>query len=301
MVFESGLKRPLTYSEGMEEEIVREVEGAGGVISRVDLRRKVGGSNTTFAKKISSLKRKGVIEEFKREDGRLRTAYRFTQHYRHLSGLQEALKMENWFSASQNIELFPEFERIAQTLVGEASGVYKMLGIEPQHMLLETSLAVSNRLALKDEEVRDILSLCSAMLQNLVTGRLHPKFEDEVEGYILFHYKLEKPREELQKLLPECVMNYITSEDPLEQHRASSKLVELIIKHKGLPHALTMAAMNVAQAMKLDTELEDLARKYKSYREGVEPLQVTRMEFALVALNIFKKLYQSRVRKGEPL
>jgi len=301
MDVKSGLKIPLTYFDGMEKEIVREIEKAGGVISRVDLRRKVGGSNTTFAKRISSLKRKIAIEEFKKANGRLRTAYRFTQYYRHLSGLQEVLKMENWFSANQTIELFPEFERIAQTLMGEDSGVFKALGIKPQRMLLETSLAVSERLELTDDQVRDVLSLCNATFQNLVTERLHSKFENEVEGYILFHYKLAKPREEIQKLLPECVANYVTSENPLELHRASGKLVELMIQHKDLPHAITVAAMGAAKAMKLDAELEDLARKYKSHRQGVEPLQLTRMELALAALNIFKKLYQSRAKRGEPL
>jgi len=293
------LRRPHSfYFERREQEIVSEIERAGGDIFRVDLRRRMGGSNTTFAKKIVSLKRKGIIEEYKRGDGRLRATYRFTDHFRRLLGLERVLEMEKWFSASQTIQLFPEFERIAQTLMGEGSSVYEMLDIEPQHMFLETSLAASPPPPLEDREIRDVLSLCNAIFQNVITDRLHGKLQDQAEGFILFHYRLEKPREEVQRLLPECVTTYVKSSDPLEQHRASSKLAELAIQYPDLLHAITMAAMNIARALQLEAEHNDLTEKYRSYRAGEEPIQLTRMELVLSALNIFKKLYLSRAAKG---
>ena len=56
---------------------------------------------------------------------------------------------------------------------------------------------------------------------------------------------------------------------------------------------LTMAATNVARAMKLETELQDILRKFKSYKKGEEPLQLTRIELVISALTIFRKLYES--------
>jgi len=288
-------KVPLPYFDDKEHKIVEELKMAGGEIFRTELRQKIGGSNTTFVRKIASLKEKGIIEEYKQRegDGRLKAAYRLTEYASRLFNVERALKMEKWFSASQKIELFPEFERIARMLMGNGFNVYEMLGIEPQHMFLETLLATSRSPTLKEEEMREILTMCNAFLQNVITGRLHPKLEEQVEGYIIFHYVLERPKEEIQRLLPQYLMDYLTSSDPLEQHRASSEIIELTIQHPRLLSMLTMAATNVARTMKLETELEDVLRKFKSYKRGEEPLQLTRIELVISALTIFRKLYDS--------
>ena len=292
---ETKAKVPLPYFDDKEHKIVEELKMAGGEIFRTELRQKIGGSNTTFVRKIASLKEKGIIEEYKQRegDGRLKAAYRLTEYASRLFNVERALKMEKWFSASQKIELFPEFERIARMLMGNGFNVYEMLGIEPQHMFLETLLATSRSPTLKEEEMREILTMCNAFLQNVITGRLHPKLEEQVEGYIIFHYVLERPKEEIQRLLPQYLMDYLTSSDPLEQHRASSEIIELTIQHPRLLSMLTMAATNVARTMKLETELEDVLRKFKSYKRGEEPLQLTRIELVISALTIFRKLYDS--------
>jgi len=292
---ETKAKVPLPYFDDKEHKIVEELKMAGGEIFRTELRQKIGGSNTTFVRKIASLKEKGIIEEYKQRegDGRLKAAYRLTDYASRLFNVERALKMEKWFSASQKIELFPEFERIARMLMGNGFNVYEMLGIEPQHMFLETLLATSRSPTLKEEEMREILTMCNAFLQNVITGRLHPKLEEQVEGYIIFHYVLERPKEEIQRLLPQYLMDYLTSSDPLEQHRASSEIIELTIQHPRLLSMLTMAATNVARTMKLETELEDVLRKFKSYKRGEEPLQLTRIELVISALTIFRKLYDS--------
>ena len=292
---EAGVRAPLPYFDDKEQKILDEIKRAEGDIFRIDLRRRVGGSNTTFIRKIASLKNKGIIEEYKRREhgGRLKTAYKFTEYASRLFNVESALRMEKWFSASQKIELFPEFERITRALMGNGLNVYEMLGIEPQHMFLETLLATSRSPALKEEEIREVLTMCNAFLQNIITGRVHPKPQEQVEGYIIFHYMLEKPKEEIQRLLPQCLMDYVTSSDPLEQHKASSKMMELAIRYPHLVPMLTMAATNVARAMKLDTELQDILRKYKSYKAGEEPIQLTRIQLIISALTIFKKLYES--------
>jgi hypothetical protein len=293
---EAEVRAPLPYFDEREQEILDEIKRVGGAISRINLRQRVKGSNTTFLKKISSLKNKGVIEEYKRrerEGGRLRTAYEFTEYANRLFNIENALRMEKWFSASQKIELFPELERISQALMRSSLNVYEMLGIEPQHMFLETLLATSRPPALKEEEIREALSMCNAFLQNIITGRICPKLQERVEGYIIFHYVLEKPEEEVQKLLPQCLTDYVASSDPLEQHKAISKMVELTIQYPHLLSLITMAAANVARAMKLDTELQDILRKYKSYEEGEEPHQLTRISLIISVLTVFKKLYDS--------
>ena len=292
---EAEVRVPLPYFDDKEQKILDEIKRAEGDIFRIDLRRRVGGSNTTFVRKIASLKNKGIIEEYKRREhsGRLKTAYKLTEYASRLFNVESALRMEKWFSASQKIELFPEFERITRALMGNGLNVYETLGIEPQHMFLETLLATSRSPALKEEEIREVLTMCNAFLQNIITGKIYPKPQEQVEGYIIFHYMFEKPKEEIQRLLPQCLMDYVTSSDPLEQHKASSKMMELAIRYPHLLPMLTMAATNVARAMKLDTELQDMLRKYKSYKAGEEPIQLTRIQLILSALTIFKKLYDS--------
>jgi len=291
---------PLPYLDIVEQRILEEVKGAGGVVFRTDLRRKLSGSNTTLVRKIISLKEKGIIEEIKErapENGRLKTAYKFTEYANRLLNIENALKMKKWFSASQKIELFPEFEQIARSMMGSNFSVYEMLGIKPQHMFLETLLATSSPPPLKDEEIREVLTACNAVFQNVVTGKLHPQLQDEVEGYILFHYKLEQPKEP-QRLLPQCIMNYVMFSDPLERHRESNKIVELTIQYPQLPLSLTMAAANVARSLKLEEDFKDLLQKYKAFKRKEEPMQLTRIELILSALNIFKKLYASYREKS---
>jgi len=290
--FEANIPSP--YFDSKEQKIIDVITTAGGDVFRTDFQKKMGGSNTTFVKKISSLKEKGIVEEYKRRedvDGRLKTAYRFTEYANRLFNVEKALKMEKWFSASQKIELFPEFQRIAQTLTGNGFDVYKALSIEPQHMFIETLLASSRPPDVKEPELREALTACNAFLQNIITGSLYFTLPDQVEGYIIFHYVLEKPKEELQRELPNLIINYITSSDPLAQHKAMNGIVELTIKYPRLTSMMTMAATNIAHSLKLEAEFKDLHRKYKSFKDGEEPIQLTRIQLVIAALNIFKKLH----------
>ncbi|MCP8309435.1 MAG: hypothetical protein H3Z54_12220 [archaeon] len=283
----------LPFLDEKESKIVNIMKDAEGDMFRIDLRKKVGGSNTTFIKKIASLKKKGIIEEYKRSNGRLRTAYKFTDHARRLFDLDKILSMEKWFSAHQKIELFPELESVAQMMVKDDLSIYKMLGIEPLHISLETSLATDMHPTMKEEDVRETLSMISAFLQNIVTGRLNPRLDRKVEGYIIFHYQLEKPKEEIQQLLPQCLMDYVKAKDALEQHNAVSRLVELAIHHPDLLPMLTMAASTIARSLRLENELQILLENYKSYKEGEKPMHWTCIRLAISALEIFKKLYDS--------
>lgn len=282
-----------------EQKIVDAITGMGGDAFRTDLRKEVGGSNTTFMRKIESLKEKGMIEEYKRSDGRLKTAYRITMHMRHMFDLQKVLRMQKWFSASQKIELVPELDRIGQALMGNDSSIYRMLGIEPQYMSLQTTLASKEAPSMQDEEVREILSMCSAFLQNIVTSRLHPKVDSSVDGYIIFRYRLEKPEEELQQLLPQYLMDYLKAADQLEQHKAISSLTELAIQYPNMLPSITMAASNAARSLGLEKELKTLHHNYKSYKEEEEPMHSTRVHLIISALNIFKKLYAIYQQKND--
>lgn len=284
-----------------EQMILDTIKKGGGNIFRSDLREKIKGSNTTFVKKISSLKEKGVIEEYKRRErksGRLKTAYRLTVQASWLFNIERVLKIKKWFSASQKIELFPEFAHIAKVLMGEGYNVYGMLGIEPQHIFIETLLATSKFLPLEDEETREVLSACNAFLQNIVTSKLHTEPQEQAEGYIIFHYMTERPREELQRLLPQYLMNYVTSSDPLERHETLNKIMELTIKHPNLASTMTMAAANIARSLKLKKELQDLIQKYKAFEKENKPRKLTRIQMVLSVLGIFKKLHiHSNIRR----
>lgn len=280
--------------DAKEQMLIYEIRKEGGDIFREDLRSRVKGSNTTFIRKLMSLEKKGLIEAYKKEDGRVKTAYRFTPHAKHLFNIADALGMEKWFSASQKIELFPEFGPITQPLTGKDIDVYNMLGIEPQRLSLETHLAASESPSVKTEETGELLSMCSAFLQNIVTGRLHPRFEQRVEGYIIFHYILEKPQEEVQRLLPECIINYVTATEPIDQHKASSRLLELVIKYSEVLPMLTMTALNIAKTLTLEEQEKELLENYKAYKEGEEPKHVNRIRVTLSVLEIFKALYRQR-------
>ena|GEM_PF-3447459 len=290
---EARLDKSLPYFDSKEQRIIDEIRKAGGDIFRDELRRKVLGSNTTFIRKLTGLKMKGIVEEYKKANGRMKTAYRLTAHAQRIFNLADVVRLEKWFSASQQIELFPEFESIPQRLMGDDLNIYKILGIEPQHVFLETSLATSESPPLKEEEVRETLSMCNAVLQNIVTSRVHPKFDEKVEGYILFHYRLEKPKEELQRLLPQCIIDYVKATDPLEQHKASSQIVELAIRYPDLLPKFTMAALNVARTLGLTREEQTLLEDYKSYKEGEPPQQMNRIHIAISTLDIFKRLYRT--------
>jgi len=286
----------LPFFDKKEQKIVDAIKDLGGDVFRTDLKRKIGGSNTTFIRKIASLKKKGIIDEYKRKDERLKTAYKFTRHAQTIFDIHDMLSMEKWFSASQKIELFPELERIAQLVIGDGLDIYGMLGIQPLHMSLEASLATNTPPTVKEEEVREILSMINAFLQNIVTKRLNPGLDKEMEGYIIFRYRLEKPEEELQRMLPKYLMDYVKAIDPLEQHRAMSSLVEISIRHINLLPMMTVAASNVAHSLKLESELQILLERYKSYKEGEEPMQLTRIQLMVSALQIFKKLYDQQRR-----
>jgi len=301
-VNKATLNVPLPWFDKIEQRILDELSKAGGDIFRTELRARLGGSHTTFGRKIESLKTKGVIEEYKRRNGRLRTAYKLTEYASRLFNLQTVLKMKRWFSASQKIELFPEFENIAKALTGEKTNVYKMLGIQPQHMFLETLLAANEPPALEEEEIREILTMCSAFLQNLVTGRLHPRLEEKAEGHIIFHYQLQKPKEEFQSIFLPCLMSYVSESDPLQRHRASSKIIELAIQDPNFPEALSLIATNAARSQDMKRELHDLLDKYKFYKKNMEGVRKQDRELALTelvisALSIFKALYDSSQKK----
>jgi len=297
---ELGARIPLPYFDSKEQAIIEEIKETGGDIFRTELQRKIGGSNTTFVRKVSRLKEKGIIEEHKRReggDGRLKTAYRFTEYANRLFNVEKALKMEEWFSASQRIELFPEFQRIAQALTGNGFDVYRSLGIEPQHMFIETLLATSEHPSLGEAELRETLTACNAFLQNVVTGRLYPALPEQVEGYVIFHYALEKPKEDLERQLPNLIIAFVGSSDPLTQHRAMNEIVELTIKYHQLASMMTMAASNITHLLKLEGEYKDLQKKYKALKDQEEPIQLTRIELVVSALDIFKKLYDHSKKK----
>jgi len=183
-------------------------------------------------------------------------------------------------------------------MIKDGSNIYNMLGIEPLHISLETSLATDKPPTMKEEEIREILSMISAFLQNIVTGRLNPRLDRKVEGYIIFHYQLEKPKEEIQQFLPQCLMDYVKAKDALEQHNAVSRLVELSINYPDLLPMLTMAASTIARSLKLENELQMLLENYKSYKEGEKPIHWTCLRLAISALEIFKKLYDSYREKS---
>lgn len=285
---------PFAQLDRIEVRILEALREAGSRAYRTDLRAKIGGSNTTFMKKIESLKGKGILEEFKTRGiggRRMKAAYAFTTYTSRLFDLKDVLEMHKWFSASERIELFPEFDRIARALIGDDFDVYRMLGIQRQHLSIETVLATSIPPALTDEQVKELLPMINAYLQNIVTSSLHPKVQDKAEGYLIFHYKLEKPREELERQLLATLMSYVSSSDALDQHRAIGTLTELGITNPDLLPKLTIAATNIATALKFEAELKDLKRKYSSYSRQEEPMQLTRIQLAVAVLKIFEKLY----------
>ncbi len=278
----------------IEKSIIQVIIHAHGNISRQELRKEIGGSNTTFIKKISILKDKGMIEEYKGTEGRTKTWYRFTQHAKHLFNISDILKTKKWFSANQKIELFPEFENIAKVLLGKGIDVYNMLGITPQHMILETSLASTENSSLDQEKMRDVLSLCNAIFQKIITERIHPNNNEDVEGYVIFHYRMEKSHEEIQNELPKLLSKYVIAKNNLEQYEAITKLGELSIKYKDLIPILTAAAMNIVNQMNLKKDRKELEKNYKEFKEIKKPDHSIRIQMIVICLKIFKKLHKSK-------
>jgi DNA-binding Lrp family transcriptional regulator len=292
---------PFTQLDKIEVRILGALREAGGRAYRTDLRAKIGGSNTTFMRKVESLKDKGILEEFKtRKLGgkRMKAAYSFTSSTSRLFDLKKVLEMHKWFSASEKIELFPEFDKIARALIGDEVNVYQMLGIQPQYLSIETILATSIPPSLTEEQVKELLPMINAYLQNIVTSSLHPGVQRKAEGYVIFRYKLEEPREELEQQLLAILTSYVSSSDALDQHRAIGTLTELGIKNPDLLPKLTIAATNIATALKFDAELGDLKMKYNSYSRQEEPIQLTRIQLAVSVLTIFEKLYDLYQEKG---
>ncbi len=290
----------LPHLDDREQIILDRIKKSGGDVFRTDLRNKIKGSNTTFIKRISSLKEKGIIEEYKRrehESGRLKTAYQLTLHAKWLFKIEKVRKKERWFSACQKIGLLPEFAHIAKVLMGEGYSVYEMLGIEPQQIFMETLLATSKFPPLQDEETREVLSACNAFLQNIVTSKLHTEPQEQNEGYIIFHYITEKQKEELQRQIPQFLMDYVTSPDPSERYEALNRMMELTIKHPDLALTMTMAAANIARSLELKTEHRDLTKKYKAFKKERNPHKLTCRQLVLSVLNIFKKFYTHSNRR----
>lgn len=289
------IKLPFPYLDKGEGVILEEIRAHGGDIFRIELRQKIGGSNTTFQKRISSLIKKGIIDEHRREDGRRKTAYRLTEHASRVYSLERILAMDKWFSASQRIELFPDFDRVSRMLMPTSKNVYEILGIEPQHLIAEVILAVSKPPNLSEGDLRETLTLCNATLQNILTGRLHHALEGEVEGYIVFHYKVWKPQQELADLVNNCITQYLGSDDPLERHRASSKLIEVALQNANFLDTLTLVAASAAKSMGLETDR--LLKAYRTLREGKAESKHDRIltvtEIVLTSLGIFEQLREA--------
>lgn len=285
---------PFPQFDKIELRILEALREGGGRAFRTRLRERIRGSNTTFMQKVESLKEKGMLEESKTREGdggRMKTAYAFTSYASRLFDLEQVLRMQKWFSASEKIELYPEFDRIARALIGDDFNVYELLGIQPQYLSIETILATSTPPSLSEEQVKELLPMINAYLQNIVTGSLHPKVPKHAEGYVVFHYSIEQPREELEQEILRTLMAYVSSTDGLEQHKAIGRLTELGITNPDLFPKLSMAAMNIATALKFGSELAALRSRYKAYRKEEEPIQLTRIQLVVAILTIFKKLY----------
>lgn len=286
---------PLPHLDDYEERILEEVISSNGGIFRTELRLRMGGSNTTFIKKISNLKKKGILEETKKRpvgNGRLKTFYRLTEFAIYLFGLKKVLDTNNWFTASHKVELFPEFRGLFQTLSVEDLSIYGKPDMESRHLILETFLATSKKPELENRELKELLIMCSAFLQNLLVDKVHTRVRDRLEGYLIFHYKLYKPNEQY-RALAEHITNYMKTENPLTQHKSASDIIELIINYPKLSVPFTMMALKIALSMRFSKEAKSLLRAFKSYRKKEEPIQLTRIQLVISALNIYKKLYDT--------
>lgn len=291
---------PIPHLDQIEQRIVEKMKLAGGDIVRAQLRQRITGSNTTFAKKIAGLKNKGLVEEYKPSEGRLRTAYRFTGYAARLFNIEHVLKSQQWFSVDQKIQFYPEFDRLAQLTTDRHVSVYDSLGMRPVLLTMETLLATSEAPNLSEEEIRGTLTMCSATLHSIVTKSLQKDLKEKTEGYIIFHYKLEEAAEELHNLVAECLANHIHSQDPLERHKTRSKLIELSIRYPELPPRLAIVAIMAANHLGQTEELQTIRHAYRLYADQGRRKErdLALSEFVLSALDVIRKFY-STIRSGE--
>jgi len=281
-----------------EKKIVEAIWKAGGKIFRTDLRGEIGGSNTTFIRKVLALKNKGIIEEFKERDsnnGRLKTVYAFTEYASRMLDLKGKINNKGWFTASQKIWLLPEFVNVSKKIFKDNCRVYEELGIGERQMYLEALFASNKKPDIDESGFREVLTLCSAFLQDIVANKLKHFAGGDVEGYIIFRYKFEEVTEQ-QKIFSNYVIRYLEAEDPIQQHRILSKIVELVIVNPSIISNLALSTLIIAHSMKWENDLREVTRRYREYMAGKEPLQLTRIEFIISVLNILKKLYLLKQR-----
>ena len=292
------LNKPLPMYEftDHEKKIIEAIYKAGGKIFRTELRKKIGGSNTTFIKKILALKNKGIIREVKERDlknGRLKTAYAFTDYAVRILNFKEKVDCEGWFIASQKIWLLPELTKISRAIFKDTFMDLKGLDVKDGQIYLEVLFA-SNKKPEVDDNIRETLTSCIAFLQNLLINRLRYKVTDGVEGYIILRYKFDKETEH-QKNLSSHVIKYLETEDPIHQHRVLSEIVELAIRDSQTIDILALNALITAYSMGWTKHFRSVINKYREYTSGREPIQLTRIECIISALNVLKKLfYESR-------
>lgn len=299
-----GLEEQLPMYEftDHEKKIIEAIYEAGGKIFRTELRKKISGSNTTFIKKILALKNKGIIVEVKERDsknGRLKTAYTFTDYAASILKFKEKVDAEGWFIASQKIWLLPELTKISKAIFKDSLMNLKGLDVKDGQMYLEILLA-SNKKPEVNDHIRETLTSCSAFLQNLLVNKLKYKFTDEVEGYIILRYKFDKETEH-QKNLSNHIIKYLEAEDPIQQHRVLSEIVESAIRDSQTIDILALNALIAAYSMGWTKQFKSVIDKYREYTSGREPIQLTRIECIISALNVLKKLfYESQKMTVKP-
>ncbi len=290
-----SFKPLLPALDSKEQKIVTAMISFGGDVPRTKLRTTVGGSNSTFVSKIENLKDKGIIEEYKNKQRK--TTYRFSYHYAQILNFTNILEDKKWFHANQKIEIFPEFEEISKILMGKTD-VYKTLGMEPHHISIETSLVTNESFATNQEKIRDILSLCNAYLQNIVTQKIHPTSKKRVEGYLIFRYSLEKPDAQLQRLFSQHISNYLVAKTSDEEYKPISKLGEITLKHPHLISILISAATQVSSQLKQSPELKNLRSNFTYFKDSKKPDHMMRMQILVSCLKIFKKYYRVNFKKN---
>ncbi len=281
---------------GHEKKIVEAIYKAGGKIFRTELRKKISGSNTTFIKKILALKNRGIITEVKERDlknGRLKTAYALTEYAARILDLKEKVDCEGWFIAGQKIWLLPELAKISRTIFKDHPKEFKGLEVKDGEMYLEVLFA-SNKKPEVNDHIRETLTLCSAFLQNLLINRFRYKVMDGVEGCIILRYRFEKETEN-RRSLSSYIIKYLETEDPIQQHRVLSEIVELAIMDSQTIDVLALNALLIACSMGWTKHFKSVIDRYREYTSGRGPIQLTRIECIISALTVLKKLfYESR-------
>lgn len=294
---EEYLTPAVSQLSSYEKKIIDAIRESNGVIFRTELRSMVGGSNTTFIRKLLTLKHKGLIEEFKDRDpksGRLKTAYSFTEHAMRLFNVEVSLTDKRWFFTMQKIVQFPEFNNLLRNILNDKTELCKSLEYNSHPLYLEGLLASNQRPKIKSSEIWKVLLLCNTFLHTVILEMLYPelnteKTEREIEGYIVFRYRLEKRSEEIEAL-SKYISEYIHSPDPIDQHRKLSKIVELTIEKPHVISVLTLIALITAYYMGWNKMFIDLLEKYREYMFNDEVIQLSRIELILSVLTILKKV-----------